>query len=122
MQRPWNQGSFPVSSLQAKYWISTGIPVVTTCRPHSRPGTSQHRRFQEWRIQKDKGRYFHFRSHKILQISRNCDKIMIKQAPRIVSSVLIILFLVITIVTVYSVSTETQEALMSAVQGKLVAV
>ena len=47
---------------------------------------------------------------------------MIKKTSRIISSVLIILFLLITIATVYSDSTETQKALKGAVQNKLVAV
>jgi PAS domain S-box-containing protein len=47
---------------------------------------------------------------------------VILKAPRIVSSVLIILFLIITVGTVYSISTETHGALKGAVQDKLVAV
>jgi PAS domain S-box-containing protein len=41
---------------------------------------------------------------------------------RVISSILIILFLLITIATVYSVSSETQTALKGSVQNKLIAV
>ena len=47
---------------------------------------------------------------------------MIPKNSRIISSLLIILFLLLTIATVYSISTETQGALRGAVQEKLLAV
>ncbi|MFA4861119.1 PAS domain S-box protein [Methanoregula sp.] len=47
---------------------------------------------------------------------------MQQKSSRIISTVLILLFLILTIIIVYSISTETQHALKGAVQDKLVAV
>jgi PAS domain S-box-containing protein len=47
---------------------------------------------------------------------------MIPKNPRVISTVLIILIILITSVTVYSISMETRQTLKEAVQGKLVAV